>query len=736
MTGVYILVISVAASILVGSLVITRGLRDKTTIIFALLTVSLLTLCIMNSLAVMLKDNQIIYVRGVMASTTVAMYLIYVLIMELKERRPKIAYFKSKLFYATALMFIVDFTDLLFLGVIPGEPPKPIPNFGIIFFFGLYIATLIMGIRQLRKDMARAATVSERRRYSLLIAGIIPIIFFAPLTSFVMPNYLGISQFVVATPLYVFIFVSLVGYAIVRHGLFDIRRAAVRTVTYALSLFSLSVIYYAAAFIVSITFFQGQNTTQVSLSPVNILLAIGLSFIFQPIKHFFDRVTNNIFYRDNYKSEDFFANLSNLLTSTTDLRGLLVSASDEIASTFKSEQVLFFLQYENATHHHISAGTSGHASIPLSDIKLLDRLAFSTKESIFVTDLMPYDNNVRRMLVSHRIALVMPLRQGDKISGYVLLGDHRTSNYTKRDLNVLSATSNELVIAIQNALSLHEVKELNATLQQRIDVATKELRSSNAQLKHLDEVKDEFMSMASHQLRTPLTSIKGYLSMVLDGDVGKITPQQEKVLAEAFNSSERMVHLIADFLNVSRLQTGKFVIEKSVIDFNALVEQEISDLQVMAKSRSLELVLKLPKTKLLINADTAKLREVITNFVDNAIYYSRLGTKIAIRVKQDGGSLLFTVTDTGIGVPKAEQAKVFGKFFRATNARKQRPDGTGVGLYLARKVITAHGGKEIFESVEGKGSIFGFRMPLAALPNSADDTNNNDDNRNTNANGN
>src|SRR5690606_26533440 len=113
-------------------------------------------------------------------------------------------------------------------------------------------------------------------------------------------------------------------------------------------------------------------------------------------------------------------------------------------------------------------------------------------------------------------------------------GEHRTSRYSQRDLRVLETIAGELVIAIQNALSVQEVRDLNANLQQRIDSATKELRASNAQLQKLDEAKDEFISMASHQLRTPLTSIKGYISMMLEGDLGELTAQQKHTLREEF----------------------------------------------------------------------------------------------------------------------------------------------------------------------------------------------------------
>ena len=253
---------------------------------------------------------------------------------------------------------------------------------------------------------------------------------------------------------------------------------------------------------------------------------------------------------------------------------------------------------------------------------------------------------------------------------------------------------------------------MNKSLQRKIDEATKELRFSNRQLQRLDEAKNEFISMASHQLRTPLTSIKGYLDMMLEGDLGKITPTQRAVLREAFSSSERMVRLINDFLNVSRLQTGKFNIDKQKIDIAQILRDEVALLKVVADQRSVEMDLKIDKKVPLITADSEKIRQVMLNMIDNAIYYSNPHKKVIISLKNSNGAIEFTVKDSGIGVPKSEQANLFGKFFRGTNARKKRPDGTGVGLFLARKVILSHDGEMIFESEEGKGSTFGFKLPV------------------------
>jgi signal transduction histidine kinase len=317
-------------------------------------------------------------------------------------------------------------------------------------------------------------------------------------------------------------------------------------------------------------------------------------------------------------------------------------------------------------------------------------------------------------MVSHRIALILPLYYKKRIIGYVCVGKRAKGNYSRSDITALESIDEELVIAIQNAQSVQEVRELNANLEQRISNATKELRTSNAQLQKLDEAKDEFISMASHQLRTPLTSIKGYISMLLEGDLGKLTEEQKHVLNEAFVSSERMVRLIGDFLNVSRLETGRFVIDKHPVDLASLVSREISGLTQNAAAKGVKFSYKAPKNIPIIEVDENKIQQVIMNFADNAIYYSKEKGKVVISLKKVKNFVEFTVQDTGIGVPKAEQAGLFDKFYRASNARKARPDGTGVGLFLAKKVIGDHGGTIIFESKEGKGSTFGFRLPIAS----------------------
>lgn len=203
--------------------------------------------------------------------------------------------------------------------------------------------------------------------------------------------------------------------------------------------------------------------------------------------------------------------------------------------------------------------------------------------------------------------------------------------------------------------------------------------------------------------------------MVLEGDAGKITPAQKKLLEEAYASSERMVHLIGDFLNVSRIQTGKFMLERHEADLSEMIRQEVEGMKQIADSHQVKLTYRKPKVFPIMYLDDSKLRQVVMNFIDNAIYYSPDNTPVTVSASVEDGSAVVRITDKGMGVPLAAQKKLFTKFFRAENARTQRPDGTGVGLFLAKKVIDEHGGTILFESTEDKGSTFGFRLPIKKL---------------------
>jgi signal transduction histidine kinase len=552
----------------------------------------------------------------------------------------------------------------------------------------------------------RATGKKKTYQYRLVASSLTICLLGGGFFNLILPGF-GLYQYVVFGPLFTFIMVSTVFYTIARHGLFDVRFAVVRTVTYLLSVATLAGLYLIVAFFLIGELASQQLSGDQQLA--NVILVLVLAFLFQPIKNFFDKVTNKLFYKDNYSMSDFIARLNRTLNSTNDLRTLLERTSYIIASTLKADQV-FSVVYLN-DDHYVTAGTDNHSKVFAKEFEVF-RDVLGGETEVIITSELDTSSPVYRMMASHKLQLAMPLYKNSTLVGFLCIGEHKTFGYTMRDIRSLLTISDELTIAIQNALSVDEVRKLNDTLEQRVSAATRELRASNAQLQRLDEAKDEFVSMASHQLRTPLTSIKGYVSMLIEGDVGKITAEQKQLLNEVFISSERMVRLIGDFLNVSRLQTGKFVIEKHPVDLALLVQREVDGLAQNASARGMKFVYKRPKNIPMLDLDENKIQQVVMNFSDNAIYYSKEKAKIIVTLKKIPGAVEFKVLDSGIGVPKSEQPHLFNKFFRATNARRARPDGTGVGLFLAKKVIDEHGGKILFESKEGKGSTFGFRLPL------------------------
>jgi signal transduction histidine kinase len=530
--------------------------------------------------------------------------------------------------------------------------------------------------------------------------------------------YWGEYTYIWIGPFAIVIFLALMTYNIIRHGVFDVRATIMRATAYAMSITVMATIYFTLAYIASTTLFHGVATSGVSASPINIGLALVLALMFQPIRQFFDVLTNKIFYRSSYDTDEFITRLGEVLTSSVDLRQVLTEALNELTHTLKASGGLFIVYRDH--HDDILVGSRQYDDFKKDEYELLRHLVELNGSKLLIVHKQPHQQDAELARLHHilsrrHVAVVLPLVSVHETVGYLLLGERLVSGYSKRDTRVLQTIAKELVIAIMNARSVQAVRELNAHLEDRVERATRKLRKSNEQLLEMDATKDEFVSMASHQLRTPLTSVKGYISMVLDGDVGDITHQQRQLLEEAFTSSERMVHLIGDFLNVSRLQTGKFMIDPHACDLAKVTEQEVESMQQIAATHGMKIVLRRPKRFPLLYIDEGKIRQVIMNFIDNAIYYSPDTAVITVSITVEDGDAVLRVIDKGMGVPKEVQKKLFGKFFRAENARTQRPDGTGIGLYLAKKVIDGHSGKLVFESSLGKGSTFGFRLPVKQL---------------------
>jgi len=231
--------------------------------------------------------------------------------------------------------------------------------------------------------------------------------------------------------------------------------------------------------------------------------------------------------------------------------------------------------------------------------------------------------------------------------------------------------------------------------------------------KMVERIKTEFVSLAAHQLRTPLSAIKWTLRMLLDGDLGKITAEQRDFVEKTYKSNERMIALINDLLDVTRIEEGRYIYKPTFNQIEDIVQFVIKSFNEEIKRKNIEFEFKKPKENLpQVKVDVEKIRLAIDNLIDNAIRYTLARGKVIVSLKLVKKEIEFSVKDTGVGIPEDQQERVFTKFFRGANVMRMDTEGTGLGLFITKNIIEAHGGKIWFDSEEGKGTTFYFTLPV------------------------
>lgn len=243
-------------------------------------------------------------------------------------------------------------------------------------------------------------------------------------------------------------------------------------------------------------------------------------------------------------------------------------------------------------------------------------------------------------------------------------------------------------------------------------IKNEELTSAYDKLSELDELKSQMVSVAAHQLRTPLSGIKWMLKMLSGGDVGPLNSDQQKITSEGYAAVDHLTSLVNEMLQMDRIESGRVKFEIVDTDFSSLLKDAVKELEPKAAEKKIEIVAVLPSEPTIVSVDIENVRGAIENIIDNAIKYSPEGSKVFISVKSNDDTSVLSVKDSGIGIPEKEQSHIFSRFYRASNAVRAETEGTGLGLSIVQSIILRHGGKIWFTSKEGEGTVFFVELPL------------------------
>ena len=256
--------------------------------------------------------------------------------------------------------------------------------------------------------------------------------------------------------------------------------------------------------------------------------------------------------------------------------------------------------------------------------------------------------------------------------------------------------------------------------QAEAERARRTLTDQNKRLRELDRLKDEFLSLVSHELRTPLTSIRGYLELVLDEEAGALNPEQERFLRAVERNSGRLLRLVGDLLFVAQADAGRLTLERAKVDVSALAADCVEEVRPVADQKSIALVLSTKPVPALVG-DRGRLAQVLDNLVSNALKFTPEGGRVEVRTAAADGRVVLEVEDSGMGIPQAEQSRLFERFFRAASATEQAIPGTGLGLAIVKAIVEAHGGDITLVSRPHEGTTFRIELPLTARTETADE---------------
>lgn len=504
------------------------------------------------------------------------------------------------------------------------------------------------------------------------------------------------------------VYVALTAFAIIRHSFLDIRSVVARAVSFTLLVTLVGLLYTVVFALLSSRFLT--TTFELRLIGIFTVLTLIVVFSFQTIRKGLEKITDKIFYKDKYDTSRLLYDLALVMASTLELKNLIRQLINTLITQMRISRGMFILTEKGNIY---DVEYQGYTTKPILDKQKISKL-LNLQSITFFEELE--EGEIKKIMREEGVVVAIPLYTKGEDIDLLVLGEKLSGDiYTTEDINLLKIFLPEVTVAIQNAKSYDQIKRFNVTLKEEVSLATGELKITNQKLKDLDKLKDDFVSVASHELRTPMTAIRSYVWMALHKSDIPLSQKLEKYLYRTLISTERLINLVNDMLNVSRIESGRIEITPKAFDIVALTKEVMEEVKIKASEKSLQLSVmdhKMPP----VFADADKIHQILLNLIGNSLKFTYPGGQIIVDFFTDGKVVDVLVKDNGAGISKEDLSKLFHKFGRLDNSYVSisTSGGTGLGLYISKSLIEMMQGK-IWASSEGvdKGAIFTFSLPLA-----------------------
>jgi len=490
-------------------------------------------------------------------------------------------------FIFSLVVFLFAQINLIFISA-KAYAASGIPGVGMPFFLLHTVIFLGGGFFLLIKKIKKSQGV-EKIQVKLFLLGAIFMFSSILITNLLFVLIFNTGAFIKLLPLYTLIFIGCISYAIVKHRFLDISLIVARSVAYMLILLIIGGFY--AFFIFSI----GLTLLRIPFSIQQFFfygfLTLIAAFTFQPLRRRLEIFSDRLFYKGYYDSQEVLRALSNTMSTTIILEKLTGIILEKVLSEIRITRGVFIL-LKKKDHGEIEYVESKGYEQNLPNFTIHDVQLFLVNKRITLFDDLE-ENEEKKIMRNFNVSVALPLIVHEEKIGVLFLGEKASGDiYSDKDINVLEILAPELSVAIQNAKDYEEIKRFNITLREEVDRATKELLQANERLLTLDHLKDEFVSLASHELRTPMTSIRSYVWMLLDTpNIGPLNEKQKIYLERAYHSTVRLINLVKDMLSVSRIESGKMTVTLKSTDMTRLIKELSQKYRRKHKRRTLILLL-------------------------------------------------------------------------------------------------------------------------------------------------